>query len=53
MPDEDLGYLLIVLTGVAAVVLEMPWWILVIWLAFSTTYMLKVETNSRKIRHED
>lgn len=53
MPDEDLVYLMIFITGVAALVMEMPWWILVIWLVISTVWMLRIETNSRKVRRED
>lgn len=50
LPLEDLAYLLITLSGVAALVLELPWWILVVWLVISTTTMIRIETNSRKIR---
>lgn len=53
IPFEDLVYLLIVLSGVAVVVLELSWLVLVLWLTISTTSMIRIETNSRKIRHED
>jgi hypothetical protein len=42
--------LLITLSGVAALVLELSWWLLVVWLAISTATMIRIETNSRKIR---
>lgn len=53
LPIEDLAYLLIILSGVATLVLELPWWILVVWLVISTTTMIRIETNSREIRRED
>ena len=41
---------MITLSGVAGLVLEMPWWILTVWVVASTVAMLRIETNSRKIR---
>lgn len=41
---------MITLSGITALVLEVSWWWLAVWVIASTAAMIQIETDSRKIR---